>query len=193
MMTMRATGPLAMLLTLASAPAFAHTGAGSVDGFLRGLMHPLTGLDHVLAMVAVGLWAGLVGGRARIAYPAAFVGTMALAGVWGMSGGALPGVEIGIAFSVIILGAAVALKASPPLAAGTLACGILAIFHGFAHGAELPENASGLAYAAGFILATTALHLVGILLAGALAVRAPLLARVAGGGLVLAGLAILAG
>ena len=193
MTTMRATGPLAMLLTLASAPAFAHTGAGPVDGFLHGLMHPLTGLDHVLAMVAVGLWAGLVGGRARIAYPAAFVGTMALAGAWGMSGGELPGVEVGIAFSVIILGAAVALKASPPLAAGTLACGILAIFHGFAHGAELPENASGLAYAAGFILATTALHLVGIVLAGVIAARAPLIGRVAGGGLVLAGLAMLAG
>lgn len=193
MTTMRATGPLAMLLTLASAPAFAHTGAGPVDGFLHGLMHPLTGLDHVLAMVAVGLWAGLVGGKARIAYPAAFVVTMALAGAWGMSGGALPGVEIGIAFSVIILGAAVALKASPPLAAGTLACGILAIFHGFAHGAELPENASGVAYAAGFVIATAALHLVGILLAGALATRAPLIARIAGGGLVLAGVALLAG
>ncbi|KRE17196.1 hypothetical protein ASE66_30300 [Bosea sp. Root483D1] len=193
MMTTRVTGPLAMLLTLVSAPAFAHTGAGPVDGFLHGLMHPLSGLDHVLAMVAVGLWAGLVGGKARIAYPAAFVGMMALAGAWGMSGGELPGVEIGIAFSVIILGAAVALKASPPLAAGTLACGILAIFHGFAHGAELPENASGLAYAAGFILATATLHLVGIVLAGTIAARAPLIARIAGGGLVLAGVALLAG
>ncbi|MGX1787190.1 HupE/UreJ family protein [Bosea sp. NPDC055332] len=193
MMTMRATGLLAMLLTLASAPAFAHTGAGPVDGFVHGLMHPLTGLDHMLAMVAVGLWAGLVGGKARIAYPVAFVATMALAGAWGMSGGSLPGVEIGIAFSVIILGAAVALRASPPLAAGALACGILAIFHGFAHGAELPENASGFGYAAGFVIATAALHLVGILLAGALAVRASLFARVAGGGLVLAGVALLAG
>lgn len=193
MMTMRVTGPLAMLLTLASAPAFAHAGAGPVDGFLYGLMHPLTGLDHVLAMVAAGLWAGLVGGKARIAYPAAFVGMMALAGAWGMSGGELPGVEMGIAFSVIILGAAVALKASPPLAAGTLACGILAIFHGFAHGAELPENASGLRYAAGFILATATLHLAGIVLAGTVATRAPLIARIAGGGLVLAGVALLAG
>ncbi|MGE7472410.1 HupE/UreJ family protein [Bosea sp. NPDC003192] len=182
-----------MLLTLVSAPAFAHTGAGPVDGFVHGLMHPLTGLDHVLAMVAVGLWAGLVGGKARIAYPMAFVGTMALAGAWGMSGGSLPGVEIGIAFSVIILGAAVALKASPPLIAGALACGILAIFHGFAHGAELPENASGLAYAAGFVVATAALHLVGIVLAGTIAARAPLIARITGGGLVLAGVALLAG
>lgn len=192
-MTMRATGSFAMLLTLAAVPVLAHTGAGPVDGFAHGLMHPLTGLDHVLAMVAVGLWAGLVGGRARLAYPVAFVVTMALAGAWGMSGGVLPGVEVGIALSVVILGAAIALKASPPLAAGTLACAILAIFHGFAHGAELPESASGLAYALGFVLATAALHLAGIVLAAALAVRAPLLARVAGGGLVLAGVALLAG
>ncbi|MCP4561923.1 MAG: HupE/UreJ family protein [Bosea sp.] len=190
---MRATGFLAMFLVLASAPAFAHAGAGAAGGFLHGLMHPLTGLDHVLAVVAVGLWAGLVGSKARIAYPVAFGSMMTLAGAWGMSGGELPGVEIGIAFSVVILGAAVALKASPPLAAGTLACGILAIFHGFAHGAELPETASGLAYALGFILATAALHLAGIMLAGAIATRAPLVTRIAGGGLVLAGVAFLAG
>jgi len=193
MTMLRATGPLAMLLTLAAAPAFAHTGAGPVDGLLHGLAHPLTGLDHLLAMVAIGLWAGLVGGRARIAYPVAFVATMALAGAWGMAGGALPGVEVGIAASIAILGAAIALKASPPLVAGTMACGILAIFHGFAHGAELPENASGVAYAAGFVIATAALHVVGLALAAVIGVRAPLLARVAGGGLVLAGVALLAG
>lgn len=192
-MTKRMTGALALLLTMAAAPALAHTGVGSVDGFAHGLMHPLTGLDHILAMVAVGLWAGLVGGKARIAYPVAFVGTMVLAGIWGMSGGALPGVEIGIALSVVILGLAIALKLSPPLAAGTLACGLFAIFHGFAHGAELPENASGLSYALGFVVATAALHGVGLVLASQLAARAPLLARVAGGGLVLAGVAILAG
>lgn len=191
-MTTRTTGPLAMMLTLLAVPAFAHTGVGSVEGFGHGLLHPLSGLDHVLAMVAVGLWAGLVGGRARIAYPAAFVVTMVAAGVWGMSGGSLPGVEVGIALSIVILGAAIALKASPPLAAGALACGIFAIFHGFAHGAELPENASGLAYAAGFVVATAALHGAGLILASALAVRAPLVARVAGGGLVIAGIAILA-
>lgn len=182
-----------MLLTLVSAPAFAHAGAGPVDGLVHGLAHPLTGLGHVLAMVAVGLWAGLVGGKARIAYPVAFVGAMALAGAWSMSGGRLPGAEAGIAASVVILGAAIALKASPPLVAGTLACGILAIFHGFTHGAELTANASGLAYAGGFVIATAALHLAGILLAGILAVRAPLFARVAGGGLVLAGVVLLAG
>lgn len=184
---------LTLLLTGAAAPALAHTGVGAVEGFAQGLLHPLTGLDHVLAMVAVGLWAGLVGGRARIAYPVAFVAMMALAGAWAMAGGELPGAEIGIAVSIVILGLAIALKASPPLAAGALACGIFAIFHGFAHGAELPENASGFAYAAGFVIATGALHGTGLFLAGRLAQHAPVLARVAGGGLVLAGVALLAG
>lgn len=193
MMTIRHVGALALLLGLVASSALAHTGVGSVDGFAHGLMHPLTGLDHVLAMVAVGLWAGLVGGRARIVYPVAFVGTMALAGLWAMLGGQLPGVETGIALSVVILGAAIAFKASPPLVAGALACGVLAIFHGFAHGAELPENASGLSYALGFVLATAALHGVGLVLAGLVAVRAPFVARLAGGALALAGVAILAG
>lgn len=193
MVAIRNAGALALLLGIAATPALAHTGVGSVEGFAHGLMHPLTGLDHVLAMVAVGLWAGLVGGKARFVYPIAFVGTMALAGLWAMLGGQLPGVETGIALSVVILGAAIAFKASPPLVAGALACGILAIFHGFAHGAELPENTSGLVYAVGFVLATAALHGVGLVLASFVAVRAPLVARVAGGALALAGVAILAG
>lgn len=183
----------ALAAMAAAMPAFAHTGAGPAEGFQAGLLHPLFGLDHVLAMVAVGLWAGLVGGRARLFYPAAFVTMMVLAGLWGMSGAALPGVEAGIAISVVVLGAAIALNLTPPLAAGTTACAILAIFHGHAHGAELPHGASGLSYALGFVLATAALHGAGLALAGAVAARAPLIARVAGGGLALAGVAILAG
>ena len=182
-----------VLMTAAFAgPALAHTGVGAVHGFGAGLLHPLFGLDHVLAMVAVGLWAGLTGGRARYAYPLAFVAMMILAGLWGMSGAQLPGVEIGIAVSVVVLGLAIALRAAPPLAAGAAACAIFAIFHGHAHGAEPPDGASGLSYAIGFVLATAALHGAGLGLAGLLAARAPLLARVAGGGLALAGLAILA-
>jgi len=195
-MTMKATmkrlGFAALLLGVAS-PALAHTGVGPVNGFAAGLMHPLTGLDHLLAMVAVGLWAGLVGGRARWTYPLAFVAMMVVAGLWGMMGAALPGAEIGIAVSVIILGLAIALKAAPPLAAGTAACALFAIFHGHAHGAELPEGASSVGYALGFVLVTASLHGAGLALAGFLAARAPLIARVAGGGLVLAGVAILAG
>lgn len=192
-MLTRLLGALALALTMMAVPAFAHTGVGSVDGLVHGLQHPLTGLDHVLAMVAVGLWAGLVGGRARIAYPVAFVSAMALAGLWAMAGGQLPGAEVGIALSVVILGLAIALNLSPPLAAGTLVCVGFAIFHGFAHGAELPENASGASYAIGFVIATAALHGVGLLLASQLALRMPQLARIAGGGLVLAGVAILSG
>lgn len=191
-MSLRAAASLASLAAVAAGPVLAHSGAGPVEGFAQGLAHPLTGLDHLLAMVAVGLWAGLLGGRARIAYPAAFIVAMLVAGFWGMSGGALAGSEVGIALSVVILGAAIALKASPPLAAGALACGIFAVFHGFAHGAELPENASAAGYAVGFAVATAALHGAGLVLAGALAARAPIAARVAGGGLVLAGMAILA-
>jgi urease accessory protein len=163
-----------------------------VHGFGFGLLHPLFGLDHVLAMVAVGLWAGLVGGKARFTYPVAFVAMMVIAGLWGMSGAELRGVEIGIAISVVTLGLAIALNLTPPLAAGTAACAIFAIFHGHAHGAELPDGASGLGYAIGFVLATAALHGAGLGLAAVLAARAPVLARVAGGGLALAGVAILA-
>jgi len=184
---------LTLLAAGIAGPALAHTGVGAVHGFQSGLLHPLLGTDHVLAMVAVGLWAGLVGGKARLAYPLAFVAMMIMAGLWGMSGAALPGVEIGIAVSVIVLGLAVALKATPPLAAGAAACAVFAVFHGYAHGAELPEGAGALGYAAGFVLATGALHAAGLAAAGALAQRTPLLARVAGGGLVLAGCAILAG
>lgn len=183
---------LVVIASVLAGPALAHTGAGAVHGFGAGLLHPLFGVDHVLAMVAVGLWAGLTGGRARFAYPLAFVGMMVLAGLWGMSGSSLPGVEIGIAVSVVVLGLAIALRATPPLAAGAAACAIFAIFHGHAHGAELPQGASGLGYALGFVLATAALHGAGLGLAGLLAARAPLLARVAGGGLALAGVAILA-
>lgn len=192
---MAATKRMALVLiaTALAGPALAHTGVGAVHGFGAGLMHPLLGVDHILAMVAVGLWAGLTGGRARFAYPLAFVGMMVLAGLWGMSGAALPGVEIGIAVSVVVLGLAIALRASPPLAAGAAACAIFAIFHGHAHGAELPAGASGLGYALGFVLSTAALHGAGLAAAGLLAVRAPLLARVAGGGVALAGLALLAG
>lgn len=192
---MRGTAERAGLVVIATAlagPALAHTGAGAVHGFGAGLLHPLFGVDHVLAMVAVGLWAGLTGGRARFAYPLAFVGMMVLAGLWGMSGSSLPGVEIGIAVSVVVLGLAIALRATPPLAAGAAACAIFAVFHGLAHGAELPQGASGLGYALGFVLATAALHGAGLGLAGLLAARAPLLARVAGGGLAVAGVAILA-
>ena len=173
--------------------AAAHTGVGHVHGFAAGWQHPLGGLDHILAMVTVGLWAAFVGGRARIAYPLAFMGMMALAAVIGMSGVALPGVEAGIAMSVIALGLAVALRISPPLVLGAALCGGLAMFHGYAHGAELPAGSGWAGYAAGFLLATGALHAAGIGLGALIQTHAPKLARLAGAATALAGLAILAG
>lgn len=187
------TAGLVGAVMLCAGEAMAHTGAGSVHGLAAGFAHPLLGLDHLTAMLAVGLWAGLVGGRARFAYPAAFVTVMILAGIWGMTGVPLPGVEIGIAASVILLGLAVALDLAPPLAAGIAACAVFAVFHGHAHGAELPENASGLSYAAGFVLATASLHGLGLALAAQLAKYAPRLVRFSGGAMVVAGIASIAG
>ncbi|MEP9375776.1 HupE/UreJ family protein [Aquabacter sp. CN5-332] len=155
-------GLLAGLLALAPSLAFAHTGVGDAHGFAHGFGHPITGLDHVLAMVTVGIFAWQLGGRAVWAVPATFVALMAAGGALGMSGVELPFVEIGIALSVVVLGAVVALGVKAPLAAAMAVVGLFAIFHGHAHGAEMPEDASGLAYGAGFMLATTVLHLAGL-------------------------------
>ena len=114
-------------------------------------MHPLGGLDHVLAMVAVGLYAALLGGRALWLVPGTFVAVMALGGALGMAGYALPYTEIGIALSVIVLGLAVALRISLPTLAAMALAGLFAIFHGHAHGAEMPQDLSGYEYAAGFL------------------------------------------
>ena len=179
----------------AATPALAHTGAGAhVHGLAAGLSHPLGGIDHVLAMVAVGLWAGMVGGRAAWAWPAACVAAMAGAALHRMSGFALPGVEAGIALSVVALGSLVALGARAPLALGAAACGLFAVAHGWAHGSEMPADAAGAAYGVGFVAATAALHVLGLGLAAVgRTVVSPLAARVAGGGVALAWLALLAG
>ena len=157
---------LAMAGALALAPslAFAHVGVGDAHGFMHGFMHPMTGLDHVLAMVTVGIFAWQLGGRAVWLVPATFVLLMAAGGALGMGGFSLPYVELGIALSVVVLGGAVAMGVQLPLAAAMGLVGAFAIFHGHAHGAEMPETASGLAYGAGFMLATAALHLSGLAL-----------------------------
>lgn len=188
--------PLAAALTLAPATAFAHTGVGDAHGFMHGFMHPIGGLDHVLAMVAVGLFAAMLGGRALWLVPAAFVAMMGVGGLLGINGVQLPFVELGIATSVIVLGAAVALRLKTPstIAAGLV--GFFAIFHGFAHGAEMPTDASGLNYAIGFMLATALLHMAGIgaaFTSGRLARRSNLLVRAGGGAMALAGVGILTG
>ena len=152
-----------MLASLVLAhPAFAHTGVGAVHGFGAGFAHSLTGFDHQLTMVAVGLWAAQRGGKFLWALPTAFVSVMALGALIGMAGVVLPLIEAGILLSIVALGAAIGLKATPPLWVSMLAVGLFAICHGYAHGAEMPEGVTGYRYLAGFAAATALLHGTGI-------------------------------
>jgi len=165
----------------ASQSVFAHPGVHE-DGFTAGAGHPLSGLDHILAMLAVGLWAFQLTGRARWLLPLVFVGTMIAGGALGISGVAIPLVENGIVASVLVLGLLTACAPKPSLRIAVPIVALCALFHGHAHGAELPEGASGLSYAAGFVLSTTLLHLSGLALAFAAAlIQYAKLARVAGG------------
>jgi urease accessory protein len=150
--------------------ALAHTGVSAAHDLLHGVAHPLTGLDHICAMVAVGLWAAQLGGRAIWVVPLSFVTVMTLGGALGMAGIAMPLVEPGIVLSVLVLGVLVAAAVRLPMWASAAIVGCFALFHGHAHGTEAPASAAGLAYAAGFILATVGLHLSGIAL-GALVQR----------------------
>ena len=152
----------AILLTLLPSAAFAHVGVGNTNGLFQGFVHPISGIDHVLTMVAVGLFATQLGRGAIWPVPLTFVSVMMLAGVLGMMGLGLPFVEIGIALSVVVLGLAVAFQLSTPTTVAMALVGFFAIFHGHAHGAEMPESVSGYAYGIGFLLATAALHAVGI-------------------------------
>jgi urease accessory protein len=176
------TGIAAFALALSFAsPAFAHT-SHEVNGLASGLAHPVFGFDHLLAMVTVGLWAGLVGGRSLFVWPVSFVGSMLVGGALAMSGVMLPGVELVIAASVVALGMAVALGLKPQIVLGAALIAMFGLAHGHAHGLEAPETGSGLAYAAGFVLATAALHGVGLALALATQQRyAPTITRLLGG------------
>ena len=169
--------------------ALAHPGHGG--GFAHGFGHPLGGLDHVLAMLAVGLYAALLGGRALWLVPASFVVMMAAGGVLGMAAIVLPYTEIAIALSVVALGLAIALRANLPVMAAMVLAGAFAIFHGQAHGAEMPANAAGLGYAAGFLLATALLHGAGIALGLATSRFGWRIAQASGGAIALAGVALL--
>lgn len=178
-------------LALMPAAALAHPGHGPEAGaFAHGLLHPLTGLDHLLAMVAVGLWAALAGGRALWALPLAFVAAMLAGFGLGAAGIALPAVEPAILASVVVIGALVALAVRLPLPAAVALVALFGLAHGHAHGTEGP--AAGLAgYAAGFTLATAALHAAGLGLGLALGQAGrPMLARALGGAAALAGVAL---
>ena len=193
--TLRAA--LAVTATLLPTAAWAHVGHGSTVGFVHGFVHPVTGIDHVLAMVAVGLFAANLGGRALWAVPLSFVSVMAVGGVLGVAGIGVPFVEAGIAISVIVLGLAVALRWQWPVAAAMALVGIFAIFHGHAHGAEMPVDASGLEYGLGFMLATALLHVVGIGLGIGIArfgrIYSPRVIQFGGAAMAVAGLGILTG
>lgn len=182
-------------LTLATIPAasLAHTGAAG-HGFASGFAHPLAGLDHLLAMAAVGLWATQIGGRSLWAIPAAFLAVMGLGAMLAAYGAHLPLLEIGIAGSVVVFGLLVALAARLPLAVGAGLTGLLAIFHGFAHGAEMVPNASLLTYGSGFLAATAMLHGLGMAL-GSLRFTGigGILMRIAGGATASAGVFLLPG
>ena len=153
---------LAAALAMVPALASAHTGVGSTLGFAHGFGHPMSGIDHILAMVAVGIFAANLGGRALWAVPLTFMALMAVGGALGMAGMTLPFVEIGIALSIVVLGLVVAVRYEWPVAAAMALVGVFAIFHGHAHGAEMPVAASGASYALGFVLETGLLHIVGI-------------------------------
>jgi urease accessory protein len=158
------TRALALVLILAAGPALAHTGEGITGGFLSGFTHPIFGWDHVVAMVAVGLWGAVLGPPALWLLPIVFPLVMAFGGALGVAGVPLPMVETGIALSGVILGLLVALVVRAPLWVAAVIVGLFAIFHGHAHGAELPEAANAYAYAVGFVIATGLLHLAGIAL-----------------------------
>jgi urease accessory protein len=153
---------LAILVVACAVPAAAHTGQGALGGFTSGFQHPILGYDHLLAMLAVGIWGAQMGGRSVWTLPVTFPLIMAVGGILGMSGFPLPHVELGIALSVLTFGLVIALALRPPEYVALLLIAIFAIFHGFAHGAELPEAADPVAYAMGFVVATGLIHLVGI-------------------------------
>ncbi len=183
----------AVLIAYASATS-AHEASGISGGFASGFMHPVLGWDHVVAMVAVGLWGAFLGNPAIWVLPVVFPLVMAFGGALGVMGVPIPAVETGIAASAVVLGCMVAFAVRPPLWVAAVIVGAFAIFHGHAHGTELPNAVSPLAYSIGFVLSTGLLHLCGI--AFGLLVRWPAgkIAVQAGGGLIaLAGVGFLTG
>jgi len=172
------------IAALVATPAHAHDGTGLAGGFIAGLLHPLEGLDHLLAMVSVGLWGAFLGRPLLYALPMLFPAAMAVGGAIGMAGIGLPPVELGIAVSVITLGLMILFAVRAPVVVACVIVGVFALFHGYAHGAELPSAADPVGYSAGFVLCTGFLHLVGIGLGMLRATSAGTIALRAAGGLI---------
>jgi len=181
---------LVSAFVLAPAIALAHTGGVETSGLMFGLAHPISGVDHVLAMVAVGMLSAHLGGRALWLVPLSFVGVMVVGGALGMTGIHVPFAEVGIGLSVVVLGLAVAFRFDLPTLAAMALVGFFALFHGYAHGAELPAGASGLAYAVGFVGATALLQGVGVGFGRLIGRR---VVQAAGGAMAVLGIAILSG
>jgi urease accessory protein len=186
---------IAVSIMACASTAHAHTGQGAAADLMAGLHHPISGVDHVMAMLGVGLLAVALGGRALWCLPATFVGAMGIAGLASVQGLSAPLVEIGIAASVLVVGVAVMVGTRLPLLLAMVLVAGFAVFHGAAHGNEMPADVSGLGYGLGFMLATAALHGAGIALGlGATRFeRGAHLLRAAGGALALAGLGLLVG
>jgi len=182
---------------LAPQLAFAHVGLGDAHDALHGFSHPLTGIDHILAMVSVGLLAVNLGGRAVWAVPTSFVAMMIIGGVLGMAGFSLPLTEVGIGVSVLVLGSIIALSVRLPVSIAMALAATFALFHGFAHGAEMPENASGLLFASGFVVSTLLLHGIGIALGMGIArlsqAASRMTLKIGGGAIALVGVALVSG
>lgn len=182
------------VLAMIAGPALAHTGDGYQGGFVSGFTHPILGWDHVAAMVAVGLWGAFLGRPAIWLLPIVFPMVMAVGAALGVLGVPVPEVETGIALSAVVLGLMIVLAAKPPLWVSALLVGAFAVFHGHAHGTELPSTANAFAYAVGFVLSTGLLHILGV--AFGLLTRWPagrVAVRTAGGAISLAGVAFLTG
>ena len=193
---MSRTARISLVLLLAATPALAHEGEGIAGGFISGLTHPIFGWDHVVAMVAVGLWGAFLGKPAIWILPIVFPLVMAVGAAMGVAGIPVPQVETGIALSGVVLGLLVALAVKAPLWVASVIVGIFAIFHGHAHGTELPDAANPAAYAVGFVISTGLLHMAGIafgyltaLPMGTYAVRAAGVVIAAVGAAFLAGIA----
>jgi urease accessory protein len=185
---------IAALTSAAASPALAHTGDATGGGLVTGFLHPILGWDHVAAMVAVGLWGAFLGKPALWLLPVTFPLVMAFGGALGAAGVPVPGIETGIAASALVIGLAVAFAARPPLIIAAIVVAFFAVFHGHAHGTEMPGAINPLAYAAGFVVGTGLLHLCGIAFglltrsaAGTIAVRT------AGGVIAAAGVGFLTG
>jgi urease accessory protein len=159
---LRSIGLVFTALLVSAGVAEAHVGTGGASGFVVGFFHPITGLDHVVAMIAVGLWGAQLGKPAIWMLPITFPLIVAFGGFLGLVGVPMPGVEIGIALSGVLLGAAVLTETRPALFAAAILVGVFAIFHGYAHGVELPHGENALFFSLGFVMATGLLHAVGI-------------------------------